>query len=141
MMLYIKACHIMAMVAWFAGLFYLPRLFVYHADSHDAISSARFIIMERRLFWGIAWPAALTTTVLGALLLTYNWHYYLAAPWMHAKLGLVGMLWVYHLLCGYYLRQFAVDSNQHSARFYRFFNELPTLLLVSIVLLVIVKPF
>ncbi len=140
-MLWIKAFHIIAMVAWFAGLFYLPRLFVYHAESRDEPSLARFKIMERRLYYGITWPAALLTTGLGLILFSYNTQYYAKAGWMHAKLSLVLLLWIYHLACGYFLKQFAQDKNQRNSRFYRIFNELPTLLLLAIVLLVVLKPF
>jgi putative membrane protein len=139
-MLWIKAWHIIAMVAWFAGLFYLPRLFVYHADAVDEISVQRFKLMEYRLYYAITWPAGLLTTSLGIGLLWIYMPYTLNMPWMHAKLGLVILVWGYHLLCGHYLRRFSLDKNQHSNRFYRVFNELPTLLLISIVLLVVVKP-
>jgi len=139
-MLIIKAFHIIAMVAWFAGLFYLPRLFVYHSQATDTISINRFQVMERRLYYGITWPAAVLTTLLGILLLSYNWQYYLKAPWLHAKLSLVVLLWIYHLTCGHFLKQFAKDKNKRAAKFYRIFNELPTLLLIGIVLLVVVKP-
>jgi putative membrane protein len=139
-MLWIKAFHIIAMVAWFAGLFYLPRLFVYHAQAEDAVSIARFKIMERRLYYGITWPAALLTTGLGLWLMViyipYDWY----AHWMHAKLGLVLLLWGYHLHCGVYLKQFKQDKNKRSSQFYRVFNELPTLLLIGIVILVVVRP-
>ncbi|ASQ45852.1 protoporphyrinogen oxidase HemJ [Legionella clemsonensis] len=140
-MLTIKAFHIIAMVAWFAGLFYLPRLFVYHAQASDAISIDRFKIMERRLYYGITWPAGIVTTVLGFTLVLFNPSYYLKAGWMHAKLGLVVLLWVYHLTCGHFGRQFAKGENTKSAIFYRVFNELPTLFLIAIVLLVVLKPF
>lgn len=139
-MLIIKAFHIIAMVAWFAGLFYLPRLFVYHAKTEDMISIERFIIMERRLYYAITWPAALLTTILGLMLISYNPEYYLKAGWMHAKLGFVLFLWIFHLSCGRYLRAFAHNANQKSQRFFRFFNEIPTLLLLAIVLLVVLKP-
>ncbi len=140
-MLVIKALHIIAMVAWFAALFYLPRLFVYHADTNDQISIARFKVMERRLHYGISWPAAVFTTGFGLWLISYNSHYYLHAGWMHAKLTLVILLWAYHLLCGRYVKQFAQDKNVRSSFFYRLFNEIPTIFLISIVLLVVVKPF
>jgi protoporphyrinogen IX oxidase len=140
-MLIIKAFHIIMMVCWFAGLFYLPRLFVYHADTTDLISVERFKIMERRLYYGITWPSALLTTTLGILLILYNPQYYLKAAWMHAKLGLVGLLWAYHLSCGYFRKQFAKDANNKSTLFYRFFNELPVLLLIGIVMLAVIKPF
>ncbi|MDP1603799.1 MAG: CopD family protein [Legionella sp.] len=140
-MLMIKAFHIMAMVAWFSGLFYLPRLFVYHSETTDAVSIARFKIMERRLYYGITWPAAILTTCLGIWLISYNVPYYLNAIWMHAKISLVILLWVYHLVCGYYLRGFREDKNSRSTYFFRVFNEVPTLLLIGIILLVVLKPF
>lgn len=140
-MLVIKAFHIIAIVAWFAGLFYLPRLFVYHAETHDEVSLARFKIMERRLYYGITWPAGILATILGILLLTYNVPYYFKAAWMHTKLFLIVLLWWYHLGCGSYLKAFTKGKNKKSARFYRVYNELPTLLLVGIVLLVVVRPF
>lgn len=140
-MLIIKAFHIIAMVAWFAGLFYLPRLFVYHAQTKDKLSTDRFKIMERRLYYAITWPAAIATTVLGIWLLYFNPGYYLKAGWMHAKFGLIAVLWGYHLGCGHYLNAFARDSNTKSTRFFRVYNEMPTLLLVGIVILVVVKPF
>lgn len=139
-MLWVKAFHVIAMVAWFAGLFYLPRLFVYHADAHDVISMERFLVMERRLYYGITWPAALATTAMGVWLLVVAWPYYLHATWMHAKLGLVVLLWGYHLGCGHFVRQFKRGNNTKTALFYRFFNEFPTLLLIAITILVIVKP-
>lgn len=140
-MLYVKAFHIIALVAWFAGLFYLPRLFVYHTDAVDKISIERFKVMERRLYYGITWPSAIATTLLGLWLITYNTDYFLKAGWMHAKLSLVVLLWIYHLICGRYLHAFANENNNKNSRFYRIFNEIPTLFLVGIVLLVVVKPF
>ncbi|HBI22355.1 MAG TPA: protoporphyrinogen oxidase HemJ [Legionella sp.] len=139
-MLIIKSFHIIAMVAWFAGLFYLPRLFVYHAAAHDAISLERFKIMERRLFRAIMWPAALLTTVLGVGLMTYNLSYYSSARWMQAKLMLVAILWAYHFVCGGMVKRFARGENTHAPRYYRVFNEVPTLLLIGVVLLVVLKP-
>lgn len=139
-MLIIKAFHIIAMVAWFAGLFYLPRLFVYHAEARDEISLERFKLMEKRLYYGITWPAGLLTSLLGLMLLQ-GYSFYLKAGWMHAKLLLVGLLWIYHLVCGYFLKCFARNKNQPSSRFFRLFNELPTLFLIVIVILVTVKPF
>ncbi len=139
-MLWIKAFHIIAMVAWFAALFYLPRLFVYHVDAADELSIKRFKIMERRLYYGIMWPAALATSILGAWLISILPSYYLHVGWMHLKLGFVVLLWGYHLLCGHFLRQFKSDNNKRSSRFYRVMNECPTILLIVIVLLVIIKP-
>jgi putative membrane protein len=140
-MLIIKAFHIISMVAWFAGLFYLPRLFVYHADAEDGISLQRFNIMERRLYYGITWPSGILTTLLGLILIGFNPHYYLQAGWMHAKLGLVFLLWMYHLSCGYFRKRFAQNRNRKNALFYRVFNEISILFLVFIVLLVVIKPF
>lgn len=140
-MLIIKALHIIAMVAWFAGLFYLPRLFVYHAEAQDNLSIARFKVMEKRLYYGITWPSGILTTLLGIVLLTFNGSYYLKAGWMHAKLLLVCLLWVYHLFCGYYLKRFQGNLNNKSPVFYRIYNEVPTLFLISIVMLVVIKPF
>jgi putative membrane protein len=139
-MLWIKAWHIIAMVAWFAGLFYLPRLFVYHADTWDEISLARFKVMEYRLYYAITWPAGLLTTLFGVWLSLAYMPYALKMPYMHAKLGLVALVWGYHLLCGHYLRVFQTSQNKRSSYFYRVFNEIPTLLLIGIVLLVVVKP-
>ena len=140
-MLWIKAFHIIAMVAWFAGLFYLPRLFVYHTESGDALSLARFKVMERRLYWGITCPAGLLTTLFGTWLLAYNWSYYKHAGWFHAKLLLIILLWGFHGMCGYYVKQFSNDRNRRTNTYFRVFNEIPTLLLIGIVLLVVVKPF
>lgn len=139
-MLYVKACHLIALVAWFSGLFYLPRLFVYHADSRDTISITRFKLMERRLYYAITWPAGLATTVFGIWLLSYNWQYYLHAGWMHVKLTLIVLVWAYHLGCGHFFRQLNKDNNKKNALFFRIYNEVPTLLLIAIVLLVVVKP-
>lgn len=141
-MLWLKAFHIIAVICWFAGLFYLPRLFVYHAQSTDSTSIERFKIMERKLYRGIMWPSMVLTLVLGvAMLLNAPDYYYLKQGWLHAKLALVTLLIVYHCFCGYYRQQFANDNNQKSHVFYRVFNELPVLLLISVVILVVVKPF
>lgn len=139
-MLIVKAFHIIAMVAWFAGLFYLPRLFVYHVDATDHISIERFKVMEYRLFYAITTPAAIITIALGISLILYNPSYYLAAYWMHAKLALVLMLLIYHGLCGYYVLKFAKNQNTYTSKYYRLFNEMPTLLLIGIVLLVVIRP-
>lgn len=136
-----KSFHIIALIAWFAGLFYLPRLFVYHAETVDLVSIERFKIMERRLYYGITWPAGIVTTLFGIWLVYYNPGYYLKSAWMHAKLSLVFLVWIYHLLCGHYLKSFARDKNIKSALFFRFFNEVTIVLLIGIVLLVVVKPF
>lgn len=140
-MLWIKALHIIFMVTWFSGLFYLPRLFVYHADSHDEISQSRFKIMERKLYFGIATPGALFTVIFGGWLLSFNLSGYLHTPWMLLKLSLVLLLIFYHIYLGKLLRDFKHNLNTHSAAFYRWINEIPVLFLVAIVILVEVKVF
>ncbi len=139
-MLWVKAFHIIAMVAWFAGLFYLPRLFVYHATTLDELSLTRFKIMEWRLYYAIMWPAAVVTLLLGVWLISFNHQYYMHAGWLQAKLILVGLLFLYHLMCGRFMRQLAGQMCTKSDKFFRFYNELPTLLLIAIVILVVVKP-
>lgn len=139
--LYVKAFHVIFMVAWFAGLFYLPRLFVYHSTATDEPSIARFKIMERRLFLGITTPGGVLTTFFGLwLLYDYAWQANRHAKWLFLKLALVGVLWLYHVWCGLLMRDFARDRNRHSQKFFRVFNEVPTLLLIAIVILVIVRP-
>lgn len=138
---WIKALHIIAMVAWFAGLFYLPRLFVYHADAKDRISIERFKIMEHRLYYYIMVPAALLTLLFGLILFSYSANYYAGATWMQLKLALVAILILFHLYCGKCLRDFKLENNQHSSLFYRWLNEFPTLLLIAIVIVAEVHPF
>jgi putative membrane protein len=138
-MLWLKAFHIMAVVTWFAGLLYLPRLYIYHADAVDSISIERFGIMERRLF-GIMTIGAVATLVLGAAMLLAA-PAYLGMQWLRIKLVLVVLLIAYHLYCYKLMRDFAGRRNTHSAKWYRAFNELPSLLLIAIVLLAVVKPF
>ncbi|MGI9303064.1 MAG: protoporphyrinogen oxidase HemJ [Gammaproteobacteria bacterium] len=140
-MLWVKAFHIISMVTWFAGLFYLPRLFVYHAIAEDAPSIDRFKIMERRLFWGIMTPGAALTIVLGLWLLAVFWPAYQGTGWMHVKLVMALVLVVYHVWCGKLVIDFKHDRNEHSHVWYRWFNEAPVLLLAGIVVLVIVRPF
>lgn len=140
-MLWVKAFHVIAMVTWFAGLFYLPRLFVYHAMSHDAISHERFLIMERKLFWGIMTPGAAITVLLGLGMLVAGRSVYLSAGWMHVKLVIVAFLLLYHLWCGKLVRDFKRDQNAHNHIWYRWFNEVPVVFLATIVILSIVQPF
>jgi len=139
-MLWVKAFHIIFMVTWFAGLFYLPRLFVYHADSNDEISNQRFKIMERKLYWGITTPGAIITISLGIWLITILGPAILDTTWLRAKLTLVTLLVVYHIWCGKLLLDFKHDRNQHSHVWYRWFNEVPVILLIAIVLLVELQP-
>ena len=136
----VLAFHIIFMVAWFAGLFYLPRLFVYHTESSDKISLQRFKVMEHKLFYYIMTPAGLLTTATGYWLISFQWKFFMECTWLHIKLILVFFLWVYHLYCGKLMLNFKYDDNAHSSRFYRIFNEIPTLLLIAIVLLVVLKP-
>ena len=140
-MLWVKAFHIVAVVCWFAALFYLPRLFVYHSQADDHLSLERFKVMERKLFRGIGTPSMLATLGLGLWLLFYNPEAYLQSSWLHAKLSLVAILVIYHFYCGALVSAFARDENTKSHVFYRWFNEFPVLLLVSIIILVVVKPF
>ncbi|WP_240537047.1 protoporphyrinogen oxidase HemJ [Marinomonas flavescens] len=140
-MLWIKAFHVISLVCWFAALFYLPRLFVYHASSTDQASIERFKIMERKLYRGIMTPAAVATIVFGVWLVTYNPSYYMGAAWFHAKITLVIILLGYHHACGRLLKKFAADQNTRGHVFYRWFNEFPVIILIAIVILVIVKPF
>lgn len=140
-MLWVKAFHIISMVAWFAGLFYLPRLFVYHTDANDNISDTRFKTMERRLFYGIMNPAALLTIITGIwMLVDYAWHIYHKDMWLHIKLGFVMLLLIYHIYCGMIINKFKSNSNTKTANFYRIINEIPTVFLILIVIMVVVKP-
>ena len=116
------------MVTWFAGLFYLPRLYVYHAQAEDQISKDRFKIMERKLFWGIMTPGAVLTVLFGVLLIEYHGMSY----WLKMKILLVFVLALYHVWCGVLLEKFKTDSNPHSHVWYRIFNEVPVIFLVLI---------
>lgn len=137
-MLWIKSFHIIFMVTWFAGLFYLPRLFVYHAMSEDAPSRERFKLMERKLFYGIMTPGAVLTIAFGVWLwLGYGFY----GGWLHAKMALVAALVAYHAYCGKLMVDFKHDRNRHGHVFYRWLNELPVVLLIAIILLVELQPF
>lgn len=141
-MLWLKSLHIIFMVTWFAGLFYLPRLFVYHAMSSDPISLERFKVMERKLFYGIMTPGGVLTIVFGVWLLADGmWEAYRSSGWLHAKLFLVALLVVYHVYCGKLVRDFKHDRNRFGHVFYRWFNEAPVLVLIATVILVVVRPF
>jgi putative membrane protein len=137
-MLWLKAFHIIAVITWFAGLFYLPRLYVYHADTRDSISIERFKIMERRLF-ALTTIGGVAGIALGAAMLVAA-PLYLAMPWLRIKLLLVLLVVAYHGYCYKLMRDFAQDANARSARWYRAFNEVPSLLLIAIVLLAVIKP-
>lgn len=140
-MLWLKAMHIILMVTWFAGLFYLPRLYVYHAMSDDRTSMERFKTMERKLYFGITTPGGILTTAFGLALLYTNPTYYLHQGWMHAKLALVALLWLYHVYLGRLWWLFKHDRNPHGHVYYRWLNEAPVLVLVSVVILAVVRPF
>jgi putative membrane protein len=137
-MLWVKTLHIVFMVTWFAGLFYLPRLFVYHAMSDDRISLERFKVMERKLYWGIMTPGAVLTLVFG-IWLWLGWGF--AGGWLHAKLLLVAVLVAYHVWCGKLMLDFRREHNARSHVWFRWFNEFPVLVLIGTVALVVLKPF
>lgn len=135
--LWIKSLHIIFMVTWFAGLFYLPRLFVYHAMSDDAPGIERFKVMERKLYYGIMTPGAVLTIAFGLWL----WlGYGISGGWLHIKLALVVVLIAYHLYCGKLLADFKHDRNRHGHVYYRWFNEIPVVILFAVVMLVVIKP-
>jgi len=137
--LWLKALHIIFMVTWFAGLFYLPRLFVYHAMTEDESTRAQFRIMERKLYYGIMNPGGVLTVLFGIWL----WIGYGIGDqslWLQLKIGLVIVLVGYHVWCGRLVKRFQKEADVHSHIFYRWFNEFPVLILVGAVLLVVLKP-
>lgn len=138
---WIKAAHIIAMVCWFAAIFYLPRLFVYHAMSDDKISHERFIIMERKLYRGIMTPAMIATWIFGLWMVVLGWEVYKTQGWLHVKLLLVVLLSGYHGACGFYRKKLMDNPHYKTHKFWRWFNEVPVFALVIIVILVVVKPF
>lgn len=139
MYLWAKALHIIAVISWMAGLLYLPRLFVYHCQVGPGAQSGVFKTMERRLSRYIMAPAMIVTWLTGfTLIVLGDWR---GAHWLHAKLTLVVVLTAIHFYFGFTVRAFARDENRRSARFFRILNEVPTLLMIAIVILVVVKPF
>ena len=136
-MLWIKVFHVFFVVAWFAGLLYLPRLFVYHAATKDENTSKTFKIMERKLFYGIMMPSAVLTLLFGIWL----WCYGFTGTWLNLKLIVVALLVVYQAWCFITLRAFKNDTNRHGHVFYRWMNEVPALFLLLIIILVVIKPF
>ncbi len=140
-MLWIKSLHIISVITWMAGIFYLPRLFVYHVQANaegDARGDARFKIMERKLFWGIMTPSAVATIVFG----TWLWiGYGITGKWLMWKLVIVLMLVVFHGLCWRHMMAFRVGGNTCTERYFRVMNELPVIALFAIVFLVVLKPF
>ncbi len=137
-MLWIKALHLIFMVTWFAGLFYLPRLFVYHAMSDDQVSIDRFKIMERKLFFGIMTPGMVLTLLFGIWLLMLG--QYLDQLWVQIKLVLIVLLVIYHIHCGKLLIDFKHDRNKHTHVYYRWYNEIPVVFLIAIILLAVLRP-
>ena len=137
-MLWIKAFHIIFMVTWFAGLFYLPRLFVYHSTAYDSTSTKRFKVMERRLYYGITTPGGVLTIVSGLWLWMSHG---VSGGWLYSKLALVLLLVVYHAWCGRIVRDFRREQNVRTETFFRWFNEFPVVILISVVLLSTLKPF
>lgn len=138
-MLWVKAFHIIFMVCWFAGIFYLPRLFVHHASVSDIATRERLALMETKLYRFMT-PFMILTLLFGAWLVSFSAAFYFSQPWFHAKLTLVAVLVIYHVYCGRCLRRLHSGEDQRSHVFYRVFNELPVLALFAIVILVVVKP-
>ena len=139
-MLWLKAFHIIAVICWFAGIFYLPRILVYYAASENAETREQLAIMAHKLYRFIT-PIALIAVLLGFALMALNWSYYLGAPWMWGKLlAVVGLLF-YHFQCGRYVKAVMQETDRHSHVYFRVYNEVPVLFLVAIVLLVVLKPF
>ena len=141
-MQWVKAFHLVFVVTWFAGLFYLPRLFLYHAQATDRTSLERFKIMERKLFWYIMAPSVILVLLSGFwMMLDYALLLFGREQWLYWKVALVTLLIVYHLYCGHLLRLFREERNPFSPGFYRWFNELPSLVLILVIILAVVKPF
>lgn len=137
-----KAFHLIFVVTWFAGLFYLPRLFVYHAMAEDAVGIERFKTMERKLYFGIMMPSLVLVAACGAGLLWQLGMTWLAGTvWFHVKLALVAVLVAYHFYLGRIVRAFRDDANRHGHVYYRVLNEFPVLILVAVVLLAVLKPW
>jgi protoporphyrinogen IX oxidase len=139
-MLWLKAFHIIFVVCWFAGLFYLPRIFVYYAASEHAVVRTQLAVMAHKLYRFVT-PFMVIAIALGLAMLALNPQYYLASKWMWLKLGGVACLMVYHVMCGRYVRAINDNRNQHDHVFFRFFNEIPVLFLFGIVILAVLKPF
>jgi putative membrane protein len=139
-MLWLKAFHIIFVVCWFAGLFYLPRIFVYYAASEHPQAREQLAIMARRLYRFVT-PFMFIAIALGLAMMNTNWAYYLQAKWMWVKLAGVAFLVVYHFQCGRYVTRINANQDTHTHVFYRFFNEVPVIFLFLIVILAVLKPF
>jgi protoporphyrinogen IX oxidase len=139
---WLRALHIISVIAWMAGLLYLPRLFVYHANANTGSELSETLkIMERRLFKLIMNPAMIATWVFGALMLYAHWEFFKTAPWMHAKLTFVLLMTGVHHVLLKHLKRFAADKNEKSAKFFRILNEIPTIIMIIIVILSVAEPF
>lgn len=142
MFLWIKAFHLIFMVTWFAGLFYLPRLFVYHTMAKTEAEYDRFCVMERKLYYAITTPGAVLTLMMGLwMLYLYGWDWLTHTTWFQVKLGLILLLGWFHYYCGVLLNDFANHKNQKPEKFYRLINEIPVIPLIGIIILAVVKPF
>ncbi len=139
--LWLKALHIIFVVTWFAGLFYLPRLFVYHSSADDTVSQERFKVMEAKLYRIIMRPSMALATASGLWLLVLGWESFSGSVWLWIKLAAVVGLLGYHHHCARLVKAFAANETPHSEKFYRWFNELPALALILVVIMVVVKPF
>ena len=133
------ALHIIFVITWFAGTFYLPRLFVYHAMSNNKHTNETFVIMERKLFW-FTTISVIAASLLGIILVTYNTNYYLRSGWFHLKITFVALLWIYHIWSYYLMKQFALGKNKKTHIWYRVFNEIPAIFLRLIIFLIIYQP-
>jgi len=138
---WVLAFHLIAVICWFAALFYLPRLFVYHSMADDSVSIERFKIMQSKLYNGIATPSMIATVGLGVWLVSMAPDYYLSQLWFQLKAAIVAVLIGYHFACAHYMKQLRDDRSTKTHIFFRVFNEIPVLFLVAAVILVIVKPF
>ena len=137
----LKALHLIAVISWMAGLLYLPRIFVYHVENNnDQNTSNIFKVMERKLYFYIMMPAMILSWILGLLLIGSIGFDQLASKWLQIKLILAFILTIYHVFLGVCLKKFSIDKNTYSSKFYRIFNEVPTILLILIVFIVIFKP-
>jgi len=139
--LILKALHLISVITWFAGIFYLPRLFVYHAAADDQISKDRFVVMEAKLYRFIMNPSMIVTLVLGVWMLTLNWTGFSSQNWIWIKIALVAALIGYHHYCLGIIKAFSRGEVRHSEKFFRIFNEVPVLILISVVFLAVLKPF
>lgn len=139
---WLKAFHLIFMVTWFAGLFYLPRLFVYHAMADDEVGRERFKVMERKLYAGIMTPSLVLLVMMGAgLIAVWGMAWFKASTWLHVKLALVAVLIGYHFYLGRLVQRFKADQNRHTHVFYRWINEFPVLILVAVIILAVLKPW